>query len=193
MLPEATGEPGPGDRREAATSLIGLIWAQAANGVIGSGGALPWHLPEDLAHFRERTRGATVVMGRRTWESLPGRFRPLPGRRNIVLTRREGWHPDGAQVASSVEAALAAVPPGEAAWVIGGAEVYRQAMPIAGIIVRTELDQAFEGDVVAPVLGPEWHFVNRDPAQGWHLSRTGLRYRITTYRRQLEQGSSIST
>ena len=78
--------------------MIGLIWAQAANGVIGRGGALPWHLPEDLAHFRDTTRGSTVVMGRRTWDSLPDRFRPLPGRRNVVLTRHDTWTADGAEV-----------------------------------------------------------------------------------------------
>ena len=94
---------------------LSLIWAQARNGVIGADGALPWRLPEDLALFRELTTGSTVVMGRRTWESLPERFRPLPGRTNVVLTSDPGWSADGARTAASVEQALAEH---ESLWVI---------------------------------------------------------------------------
>jgi dihydrofolate reductase len=163
--------------------VIGLIWAQAANGVIGAGGGVPWHLPEDLAHFREVTRGATVIMGRRTWESLPERFRPLPGRRNIVLTRQPAWCADGAEVAGTLETALALVPSGEV-WVIGGAEVYRQAVSFADRIVRTELEQAADGDVTAPGLDGSWLLVAREPAEGWYVSRTGARYRIAAFVRR---------
>ena len=106
-------------------AMIGLIWAQAANGVIGRDNAIPWHIPEDMAHFREVTTGSTVVMGRRTWESLPARFRPLPGRRNVVLTRDEAWTAEGAEVAHDLTAALA----GDC-WVIGGADIYRAALPL---------------------------------------------------------------
>ena len=164
-----------------SASAVGLVWAQAANGVIGAGGRLPWHLPEDLARFRALTTDHTVVMGRRTWESLPERFRPLPGRRNVVLTRRPGWAADGAVVAASVEEALAAAE-GEV-WVIGGAGVYGAALPHADRLEVTELEEAFEGDVHAPPVDAGWRLERRDPPDGWHTSRTGLRYRDLTYRR----------
>jgi dihydrofolate reductase len=170
--------------------VIGLIWAQAAGGVIGAGGALPWHLPEDLAHFREVTRGAAVIMGRRTWESLPERYRPLPGRRNIVLTRRPDWRADGARSAPSLEAGLAGVPSGGDVWVIGGAEVFRRALAFADRVERTDLDRVFDGDVVAPALDPRWVLVRRDPGQGWHISRAGLRYRFLTFRPADDQEDS---
>jgi dihydrofolate reductase len=162
---------------------ICLIWAQAANGVIGRDGTLPWHLPEDQAHFRRVTRGATVVMGRRTWDSLPERFRPLPDRRNVVLTRCPGWSAPGASVAASILGAFASVT--SDVWVIGGAQVYRAAATIAERVVRTELEDPFEGDVYAPDLGDGWHPVLRDPTTGWHRSRTGLRYRISTLERTM--------
>jgi len=151
--------------------VIGLIWAQAANGVIGRDGELPWHLPEDMTHFRTLTRGATVIMGRRTWESLPPRFRPLPGRRNLVLSRTPQ---DGAETFPDLPRALAAVT-GDA-WVIGGAAVYKAALPYADRIVVTEIREAFDGDTYAPDIG-------RDPdATGeWEESETGLHYRFLTW------------
>jgi len=162
--------------------VIGLIWAQAANGVIGRDGTIPWHVPEDFAHFRACTTGATVVMGRRTWESLPDRSRPLPGRRNLVLTRQEGWRAAGAEVHGGLAAALAAAGEGDV-WVIGGTRVYAQAMPLAERIELTELAEPVEGDAVAPPIGPEWQQVDGDPAEGWHTSRTGVRYRWRSLRR----------
>ncbi len=160
---------------------VALVWAQAANGVIGQDGTLPWHLPEDLARFRALTMGSTVVMGRRTWESLPARFRPLPGRRNIVLTRRPDWQAPGAEVAGSLDDALGQVS-GDA-WVIGGASVYLSALDRAERVVVTELAEAFEGDVYAPRLDDTWRQYARDPDVGWHASSTGLRYRVTTFTR----------
>lgn len=160
---------------------VGLVWAQAANGVIGADGGLPWHLPEDLARFRELTMGSTVVMGRATWDSLPEKVRPLPGRRNVVLTRRAGWQAPGAVVARSVEEALAGAP-GDV-WVVGGASVYRAALPAAEIAVVTELEQAFTGDTYAPELDGGWRVDGRDPSQGWARSRTGLAYRVVRYSR----------
>ncbi|MGH8961393.1 MAG: dihydrofolate reductase [Jatrophihabitantaceae bacterium] len=160
--------------------MIGLIWAQAANGVIGRAGALPWHLPEDLAHFRDTTRGATVVMGRRTWDSLPDRFRPLPGRRNVVLTRHDTWTVDGAEVVHDLAEALAAA--GDA-WVIGGAEVYAAALPYADRAVVTELREEFDGDVHAPQFDTTWLADGTDPSDGWHESKTGLHYRFLSLRR----------
>jgi len=158
---------------------VGLIWAQGAGGVIGADGGLPWHLPEDLAHFRQVTTGGTVLMGRLTWESLPARFRPLPGRRNLVLTRQPGWSEAGAERVATVADALDA---GDL-WVIGGAQAYAAALPHADRVVRTELEQTFDGDVYAPELDGTWHTVQTVPEHGWSTSRTGLRYRISTLQR----------
>ena len=159
---------------------VGAIWAQAANGVIGRGGGLPWHLPEDLRLFRETTLGATVVMGRRTWDSLPPAVRPLPGRRNVVLTGRPGWTAPGAVAAGSLEAALAGAD-GDV-WVIGGASVYAAALPLADRLVVTELADPFEGDVRAPAIPPGWGVAGGEPPP-WLESSAGLRYRVLRYAR----------
>jgi len=151
--------------------VIGLVWAQARDGVIGRDGTLPWQLPEDMAHFRALTTGGTVVMGRRTWESLPPKFRPLPGRRNVVLTSQPSYDAPGAEIVTSLAAALTG-----AVWVIGGAAVYREALPYADRVVRTEIDiDVPDGDAYAPVLGPEWA-VSADGE--WRTSSTGLRFRV---------------
>lgn len=152
---------------------VGLVWAQAANGVIGRDGTLPWRLPEDLAHFRAVTAGATVVMGRRTWESIPARFRPLPGRRNLVLTRDPTWSEPGAETVADLAAAVGATA-GDV-WVIGGAAVYAEALAAADALgvthlEVTELADPFEGDVTAPVIPDGWAVAARDPADGWHTA-----------------------
>jgi dihydrofolate reductase len=165
--------------------MLGLVWAQAANGVIGRNGALPWHLPEDLARFRALTTGTTVVMGRTTWESLPERFRPLPDRRNVVLSRDPQFAPGGATVAGSLDDALTSAA-GDV-WVIGGAMVYAEALPRADRLAVTELADAVDGDTVAPVIGPEWRELARVPDAGWSTSRTGLRYRFRDYVRAHER------
>jgi dihydrofolate reductase len=157
---------------------LSLIWAQAANGVIGHDGGIPWRLPEDLALFRRLTTGTTVVMGRRTWDSLPERFRPLPQRRNVVLTRQPGWAAEGAEVVHAIEEIPDDADP---VWVIGGADVYALTMPRAGRAVVTELDQAYDGDRFAPTLPNGWHVTSTDPEQGWHTSTSGLRYRVRTW------------
>jgi dihydrofolate reductase len=159
--------------------VIGLIWAQAAGGVIGDRGSLPWHLPEDLTRFRDLTMGATVVMGRATWESLPERVRPLPGRGNVVLSRQPGLSAAGAAVCGSLPEALAAVT-GDV-WVIGGASVYAAALPLADRVEVTELRDNFPGDVTAPPLDDRWRETARDPLDGWLTSRTGLAYRTRSY------------
>jgi dihydrofolate reductase len=151
--------------------VIGLIWAQSANGVIGRDGGLPWHLPEDLKHFRTLTAGATVLMGRRTWESLPPRFRPLPGRRNVVLSRTQQ---EGAETFPDLGRALTTV--SEDGWVIGGAAVYRAALPYADRIVVTEIRESFEGDTRAPEVGRA-----PDSVGEWQESSTGLHYRFLTW------------
>ncbi|MBI2771551.1 MAG: dihydrofolate reductase [Burkholderiales bacterium] len=154
-----------------------LIFARAANGVIGKAGALPWHLPEDLAHFKRTTSGHTVIMGRKTWDSLPPRFRPLPGRRNIVVTRQPGWQAEGAERAASLPQAAALCQGESDAWVIGGAEIYRQALPLAHTAVVTEIDSSFEGDAHAPEFGPRWKEVARES----RTSANGLGFSFVTY------------
>ncbi|GAB3298987.1 dihydrofolate reductase [Epidermidibacterium keratini] len=165
---------------------IGLIWAQAHDRVIGADGAIPWRIPEDLARFRALTGTSRVLMGRRTWDSLPPRFRPLPGRDNVVLTRSDSWAADGAVVAHSVEEALAG-PAGAASgdvWVMGGGDIYALAMDRADVLEVTEVDLEVPGDVRAPVIGPEWVLSESDPVEGWHeSSEDGTRYRFLTYRR----------
>jgi dihydrofolate reductase len=160
---------------------VSLIWAEAADRVIGNDGTLPWELPEDLQRFKELTTGATVVMGRATWQSLPASVRPLPGRRNIVLSRSPGFQAPGAEVFGSLDDALAAAD-GDV-WVIGGASVYAEALARADRVVRTRVHVSVEGDVRAPELGPEWTMVTRDPETGLHESASGLGYCVATFRR----------
>jgi dihydrofolate reductase len=162
---------------------VGLVWAQAHDRVVGRDGVMPWHLPEDLRHFRELTRGATVVMGRRTWLSLPERFRPLPGRRNVVLSRQASFTAPGADVRSSLEDALTGTPSDERVWVIGGAQVWETALSSSDRLVVTEIDTEVDGDTRAPCIDHTWELTTCDPTTGWHESTTGLRYRFTDYRR----------
>jgi dihydrofolate reductase len=156
---------------------VGLVFARAANGVIGRDGGLPWHLPEDLAHFKAITLGAPVIMGRKTWDSLPPRFRPLPGRRNIVVTRQADWAATGAERAGSLEQAIALCHDAARAWVIGGAELYAQSEPLARVAEVTEIEQAFEGDAFAPTLGTGWREVSRER----HVAASGLAFSFVTY------------
>jgi dihydrofolate reductase len=134
----------------AARPDITLIAAVARNGVIGSDGGLLVRLPQDMRFFTETTRGHTVIMGRRTWDSLPARFRPLPGRRNIVVTRQAQWHDAGAEAALSLDAALALASGETRVFVIGGAQIYAQAIALADELLLTEIDRDFEGDVHFP-------------------------------------------
>ncbi|MGN8026134.1 dihydrofolate reductase [Microbacterium sp. 22242] len=158
------------------STTIGLIWAEAHGGVIGAGGTMPWHVPEDLAHFKEITLGAPVIMGRRTWESLPERFRPLPGRENVVVTRQADWSADGVRTAGSIGGALDGLAD---AWIIGGGEIFREVIGSADRLEVTELDLDVPGDAFAP---------SRDgfrlASEGeWRTSRTGIRYRFLGYER----------
>ena len=175
---------GGGARADGATAdgaALGLVWAQTPAGVIGRDGTLPWHLPEDLARFRTLTSGHPVVMGRATWESLPERFRPLPGRDNVVLSRTRGYTAAGATVVGSLDAALTAVGDREV-WVIGGGSLYAEALGRADRVEVTVVDLEVAGDAVAPGLDPaRWRLAVRDPGDGWHMSTTGLRYRFETY------------
>ena len=158
-----------------------VIAAVARNGVIGRNGALPWHIRQDMQHFKALTAGCPVIMGRRTWDSLPLRSRPLPGRTNIVVTRQDGWRADGAHAVASLEQALAyvasACPEARRVFVIGGAELYAQALPMADELELTEVQLNVDGDAVFPAWNrhefdeirrevheaepesPEFHFV----------------------------------
>ena len=150
------------------TLRIGLVWAQADGGVIGAGGEMPWHVPEDLAHFKAVTADRPVVMGRKTWDSLPARFRPLPGRRNIVITRTAGVGSAGAERAASLEQALERLD--DRVWVIGGGEIFRQAIEDADLLEITQLDLQTPGDAFAP----EW--------TGWTRHRSASRMPAGTHR-----------
>lgn len=155
---------------------FGLVWAQSMSGIIGRDGGIPWHVPEDMAHFKTLTTGCAVVMGRRTWESLPPRFRPLPGRRNIVLTRQAGYGAEGADVVSALADAVTE----DETWVIGGAEIYRLALPTATRCEVTEIDidlERRESDAMAPALDSSWV----DSVEDWCISSSGLRYRLHHY------------
>jgi len=166
---------------------LGLIWAQAVDRVIGNAGGMPWRLPEDARHFREVTSGATVVMGRRTWESLPVRFRPLPNRRNLVVTRDPEWHGEGAEVFASVDAAIDAAARGrqsDVVWVIGGGELYAATIDRADILEVTEIDERIPGDTSAPEIDRRvWQRVDVDPDEAWATSSSGLRYRFARFTR----------
>jgi dihydrofolate reductase len=142
--------------------VLALIAAVARNRAIGRDNALLWQLPEDMRHFRETTRGRTVIMGRKTWESLPAAFRPLPGRRNVVVSRNPAYAAPGATVVHSLEAALRLTDPAEETFLIGGAELYRQALPLAARLYLTEVDDAPPADAFFPALTPgDWHELSR--------------------------------
>lgn len=158
---------------------LSLIWAQSTSGIIGRDNGIPWRLPEDQARFKELTLGHTVVMGRFTWESLPVKVRPLPGRRNVVVTRQAGYVAEGADVVDSLEQALT----DEQTWVIGGEQIYVLALPLATHCEVTEVEidlRRADSDAVAPVLDQAW----AGTATPWRDSSSGLRYRFHTFHRR---------
>ena len=157
---------------------ITIIVARAANGIIGSNNALPWHLPEDLRHFKATTLGHPLVMGRRTFDSIG---RPLPGRRTIVLTRDPRWAHPGCERAASLADAIALAGDADEVFIAGGAEVYREALAIADRAIVTEVALEPEGDASFPPLAPEeWQIESREE----HRSAAGVGYAIACYRRQ---------
>jgi dihydrofolate reductase len=161
--------------------LVSLVVAAAANGVIGRENRMPWHLPEDLAHFKRLTLGHPVVMGRKTYESIIATLgKPLPGRTNIVVTRQAGYEAPGCVVVPSLEAGLAAAREAEEIFVIGGAEIYRLALGRADRVHLTRIDAAFEGDTTFPALDPaRWRETAREehpPAGGRTFGFAFLRY-----------------
>ncbi len=154
-----------------------LIYARARNGVIGKDNQMPWHQPEDLTHFKRVTLGQPVIMGRKTWDSLPARFRPLPGRLNIVISRQPEWQAEGALRAASIEDAIRLCGEAPDAWIMGGAEIYRLAEPLASTAVVTEIDADFDGDAFAPKLDASWREIHREP----HLASNGLNFSFVSY------------
>lgn len=154
---------------------VSLIWAQSTSGVIGRDGGIPWRLPEDQVRFKDLTMGHTVVMGRLTWESLPAKVRPLPGRRNVVVSRQPHYVAKGAEVVASLHDA-----PLDGAWVIGGAQIYAEALPLATRCEVTEVDVDLardDDDAVAPVLDEQWQATHGE----WLTSAAGVRYRFSSY------------
>ena len=154
-----------------------LIAAVAKNGVIGANGKLPWHLPEDLKHFKKLTLNHPIIMGRRTWESFP---KPLPGREHIVISRRPGFAAPGASVASSLEGAVALCAGESVAFVIGGAAVYAAALPLADGLILTEIDADYEGDTRFPDWDRKaWRATQKET----HTSDEGVRFDFVLYER----------
>ena len=167
---------------------INLIFAQANNGVIGNNNQLPWHLPQDLAHFKAHTSGCPVIMGRKTWDSLPPRFKPLPGRLNLVVSRQTDLTVDGAAVCQSVEAAIALcqqqTPQPAEVWVIGGAQIYAQSMAMATRAVVTYLHKDFVGDAYAPNFDTTWQETARETHTATDGAHAGLGYSFVTLERK---------
>jgi dihydrofolate reductase len=160
---------------------ISLVAAVARGGVIGRGGAIPWRIPEDAKRFRALTMGHPVIMGRKTWDSLPDRFRPLPGRRNVVVTRNPDWHADSAERAGSLDEALRLLDDASRVFVIGGAELYAEALPLADELLLTEIDAEVEGDT----FFPSWdRTAFHEESREQHLSETGIPFAFVTYLRQ---------
>jgi len=161
----------------ASLPAISLITAYAANRVIGRDNALPWHLPGDFAHFKRTTLGHPVVMGRKTWESLP---RALPGRVNVVVSRQAGYAAAGALVVGSLEAALAACGNVPRVFVIGGAQLYAAALPLAEAVIATEVHADVAGDAFFPELpADQWHETSRIPQP----PENGYTYDFVVYQR----------
>jgi dihydrofolate reductase len=163
-----------------------MIWAEAHDRVIGADGTIPWRIPEDSASFKARTMGGTVVMGRATWDSLPARFRPLEGRRNVVLTRDPRWAADGAVVVHGIDEIDLAE--GEI-WIAGGAAVYEAFLPKADHILRTRVDLEVKGEVRAPELTSDWVLTSD---YGWQTSRSGPRFVIEEFTRSSLRGPKMT-
>jgi dihydrofolate reductase len=165
------------------TAELVLIAAVARNGVIGDGHRLLWRLPEDARFFRDSTLGHPVIMGRKTWDSLPPRFRPLPERRNIVVTRQPAWQAEGAEARPSLAAALEAAAAARRVFVIGGAELYAAALPLAAELLLTEIDRDFEGETHFPPFDRHaFAVVSRDEHRA--AAPNDFSFAFVRYRRQ---------
>ncbi|MFT0848693.1 dihydrofolate reductase [Actinomycetaceae bacterium L2_0104] len=171
--------------------MLGMIWAQGHGRAIGRSGGMAWNVPEDFRFFKRMTLGHPVIMGRRTWESLGARYQPLPNRQNIVVTRNSDFEAGGAEVARSLEEAIARAEPTDPAgliWIMGGAQIYEAALPLASVLSVTDLDYEVPGaDAFAPdfAFSPgnenEWLLRESNPDRGWHTSVSGIDYRFSLY------------
>ncbi|HJE90467.1 MAG TPA: dihydrofolate reductase [Dietzia timorensis] len=172
---------------DSSAPHLRMVWAQARDHVIGNGSGMPWHVPEDMKHFVQVTRRNTVLMGRATWESLTPKFRPLPGRRNIVLSRDPDFVAEGAEVARTLDEALDLV--GDGADVLGGGSIYAAVHDVASEAIVTEFDADAIGTVRAPELDPK-HWRAAETSE-WETSESGhidgwdgpVRYRFIRYER----------
>ena len=160
---------------------VSVVAAVARGGVIGLAGGLPWHIPEDMRRFRELTTGHPVVMGRRTWESLSDRFRPLPDRRNVVVTRNPDWQAAGAERAGSLADALRLLDGERQVFVIGGRQVYAEAIARADELLLTEVGGEHEGDAFFPAWDRD---AFEETSREEHVSDTGIRFAFVTYARR---------
>ncbi|WP_255768086.1 dihydrofolate reductase [Pseudarthrobacter sulfonivorans] len=189
MSTENTADPQSFTEQLADTVTgVGLVWAQTSGGVIGKDGDMPWDLPEDMKHFTRLTVGHPVIMGRKTWLSFPEKYRPLPGRTNIVVTRQKTWadspEAEGAVVVPSLDDALLEsqfVDGGETVWILGGGEVFRQSTDLANVAVVTTIDVEADGDTYAPELDETWEAAAAVPPDGWLTAANGTRYRFTKW------------
>jgi dihydrofolate reductase len=160
-------------------SRISLVLAMATNGAIGLNGTMPWRIPEDMKHFKAVTMGKPIVMGRKTWDSFPKK--PLPGRANIVITRDANWRGEGAVVAHSLDEALAEAGEADEIAVIGGAEIYKLALPCADLVHLTQVHRDFAGDThMPPFDAAHW----RETAREDHATPEGLAYSFVTLERR---------
>ena len=166
---------------------LSIVAAIARGGVIGRDNTIPWRIREDMERFRALTTGHAVVMGRRTWDSLPDRFRPLPGRRNVVVTRNGAWHADGAERAGSVADALRLLCSAPQVFVIGGAELYAEALPLADELLLTEIDAEVKGDT----FFPSWdRAAFQEESREQHVSEAGIPFSFVRYVRRPTAASS---
>lgn len=159
---------------------INLIWAQTNNRVIGKENTIPWQLPEDMAHFKTQTLAKTVLMGANTWRSLPERFRPLPGRKNIVISRKSAAEYPGATVYNDLKIALDNHK-NEELWIIGGGRIYADTIQLATKLVITQININIHGDTLAPEIDQKIWQLDKAESSPWLTAKNGLQYRYLYY------------
>ena len=180
-----------------SNTQLGMVWAQSLNGVIGLDGDMPWHVPEDLQHFKRVTMDQVLVMGRKTWASFPDSVRPLPGRTSVVVSESFSQDPsdpklqeDSVHVAADLQAGIelaGELKTGPVIWVIGGGSLYDQALDLATVVERSVFNLDIDGDTYAPELNDSWSLTTQDPANGWHMSKSSVQYRFERWERTLDE------
>lgn len=191
----------PSQQKSPSKQQIGMVWAQSLDGVIGLDGAMPWHVPEDLQHFKHVTLNHVLVMGRRTWESFPASVRPLPQRVSVVVSGKFANDPsqdpkladDDVHVVSDLQSGLELADQLKTSpmiWVVGGGSIYDQAKDVAAVVERSVFNISVDGDTYAPELDDSWQLVSQEPVDGWHTSSTGVQYRFERWERVLDETSN---